>query len=200
MRIVSISEDKKIEKRIAITPDIAKKYISLGFKVTIIEKYGEHLGFKDIDYKELGVEISTSKDEILKIGDIIVQLDLLSEENLLRLKENQTLVGILNPYKNKEKIKNLSKKNINALSLEMLPRITRAQSMDILSSQANLAGYKAVIEAFANFEKAIPMMMTAAGTIPAAKVLVVGAGVAGLQAIATAKRMGAIVILGNISK
>ena len=93
MRIVSILENQKTEKRIAITPDIAKKYISLGFKVTIIEKYGEHLGFKDIDYKELGVEISTSKDEILKIGDIIVQLDLLSEENLLRLKENQTLVG-----------------------------------------------------------------------------------------------------------
>ena len=119
-------------------------------------------------------------------------------KNLSLLKENQTLIGVFNPHTNKEKIENLSKKNINVFSLEMLPRITRAQSMDILSSQANLAGYKAVIESFANFEKAIPMMMTAAGTIPAAKVLVVGAGVAGLQAIATAKRMGAIVFATDV--
>jgi len=198
MRIVSVSENQKIEKRIAITPDIAKKYIALGFEVTIVEKYGEHLGFKDNDYKELGVEISNNEDEILSSGDVIVQLGLLSDKNLLHLKENQTLVGVLNPYNNKEKIENLSKKNINIFSLEILPRITRAQSMDVLSSQANLAGYKAVIESFANFEKAIPMMMTAAGTIPAAKVLVVGAGVAGLQAIATAKRMGAIVFATDV--
>ena len=198
MRIVSILENQKVEKRIAITPDIAKKYIALGFKISIVEKYGEHLGFKDSDYKELGVEISTNKSEVLNSADIIIQLGLLSDENISNLKENQTLVGVFNPYVNKEKIENLSKKNINVFSLEMLPRITRAQSMDILSSQANLAGYKAVIESFANFEKAIPMMMTAAGTVPAAKVLVVGAGVAGLQAIATAKRMGAIVFATDV--
>ena len=122
----------------------------------------------------------------------------MSDENLSRLNQNQTLIGVFNPYANKEKIENLSKNNINIFSLEMLPRITRAQSMDILSSQANLAGYKAVIESFASFEKAVPMMMTAAGTIPAAKVLVVGAGVAGLQAIATAKRMGAIVFATDV--
>ena len=198
MRIVSVSENQKIEKRIAITPDIAKKYVALGLEVTIVEKYGEHLGFKDNDYKELGVEISNNEDEILSSGDVVVQLGLLSDKNLSHLKENQTLVGVLNPYNNKEKIENLSKKNINIFSLEILPRITRAQSMDVLSSQANLAGYKAVIESFAKFEKAIPMMMTAAGTIPAAKVLVVGAGVAGLQAIATAKRMGAIVFATDV--
>ena len=198
MRIVSILENQKVEKRIAITPDIAKKYIALGFKISIVEKYGEHLGFKDSDYKELGVEISTNKSEVLNSADIIIQLGLLSDENILNLKENQNLVGVFNPYINKEKIENLSKKNINIFSLEMLPRITRAQSMDILSSQANLAGYKAVIESFANFEKAIPMMMTAAGTVPAAKVLIVGAGVAGLQAIATAKRMGAIVFATDV--
>ena len=113
------------------------------------------------------------------------------------IKESQILIGVLNPYDNKVKLESLAKK-INLFSLELLPRITRAQSMDILSSQANLAGYKAVIESFANFEKAIPMMMTAAGTIPAAKVLVVGAGVAGLQAIATAKRMGAIVFATDV--
>ena len=198
MRIVSVLENQKIERRIAITPDIAKKYIALGFKVVLSEKYGEHLGFKDDDYKELGVEISKKETEALSNADIIVQLGLLSDDNLSLLKENQILVGVFNPYINKEKIANLVKKNINIFSLEMLPRITRAQSMDILSSQANLAGYKAVIESFANFEKAIPMMMTAAGTIPAAKVLVVGAGVAGLQAIATAKRMGAVVFATDV--
>ena len=198
MRIVSILENQNIEKRIAITPEIAKKYIALGFEVSIAEKYGEHLGFKDNDFKELGVKISNNESETLTNADVIIQLGLLSDENLSNLKENQTLVGVFNPYVNKEKIENLSKKNINVFSLEMLPRITRAQSMDILSSQANLAGYKAVIESFASFEKAIPMMMTAAGTIPAAKVLVVGAGVAGLQAIATAKRMGAIVFATDV--
>jgi NAD(P) transhydrogenase subunit alpha len=122
----------------------------------------------------------------------------LNETNSSLIKENQTLVGVLNPYVNKDKIDALVKKNINIFSLELLPRITRAQSMDILSSQANLAGYKAVVESFGNFGKAVPMMMTAAGTIPAAKVLVVGAGVAGLQAIATAKRMGAIVFATDV--
>ena len=198
MRIVSVSDNHSIEKRIAITPDIAKKYINLGLEVLLPENYGEHLGFKDNDYKELGVEISKKESDVLNNADIIVQLGLLSDNNLLLLKEKQTLIGVFNPHINKEKIENLSKKNINVFSLEMLPRITRAQSMDILSSQANLAGYKAVIDSFANFEKAIPMMMTAAGTIPAAKVLVVGAGVAGLQAIATAKRMGAVVFATDV--
>ena len=198
MRIVSVSENQKIEKRIAITPDIAKKYIAIGLEVSLPENYGEHLGFKDNDYKELGVEIFKDEKEIINNADLIVQLGLLSDDSLLLLKENQTLVGVFYPYVNKEKVEILSKKNINIFSLEMLPIITRAQSMDILSSQANLAGYKAVIESFANFEKAIPMMMTAAGTIPAAKVLVVGAGVAGLQAIATAKRMGAVVFATDV--
>jgi len=198
MRIVSVSENKKIEKRIAITPDIAKKYIALGFDISLSENYGEHLGFKDHEYKELGVMISKNDNEIINEADIIVQLGLPLEDKLSLIKKNQTLIGILDPYNNKDKINNLAKNDINIFSLELLPRITRAQSMDILSSQANLAGYKAVIESFANFEKAIPMMMTAAGTIPAAKVLVVGAGVAGLQAIATAKRMGAIVFATDV--
>jgi NAD(P) transhydrogenase subunit alpha len=198
MRIVSLLENQLVEKRIAITPDIAKKYLAIGFEVVLSEKYGEHLGFNDNDYNELGVEISNKESEVLSKADIVVQLGLPSDEKLLLLKENQNLVGVFNPHINKEKIKNLSKKNINIFSLEMLPRISRAQSMDILSSQANLAGYKAVIESFANFEKAIPMMMTAAGTIPAAKVLVIGTGVAGLQAIATAKRMGAIVFATDV--
>ncbi len=198
MKIVSILEDQKFEKRIAITPESAKKYISLGFEVLLIENYGTHLGIADEEFTQLGVKISKDEKEIINSADIIAQLGLLSDDKKSLLKENQILIGALNPYNNKEKIDDLIKKKINIFSLELLPRITRAQSMDILSSQANLAGYKAVIESFANFEKAIPMMMTAAGTIPAAKVLIVGAGVAGLQAIATAKRMGAIVYATDV--
>ena len=198
MKIASISENKNIEKRVAITPEIAKKYLSLGFEVSLSEKYGHHLGINDKEFTELGVKILKDEKEILNNSDIIVQLGLLSDERINLLKENQILIGVLNPYNNKENLDNLIKKKIKLFSLELLPRITRAQSMDILSSQANLAGYKAVIESFANFEKAIPMMMTAAGTVPAAKVLVVGAGVAGLQAIATAKRMGAIVFATDV--
>ena len=198
MKIASILENQKIEKRVAITPEIAKKYISLGFEVTISENYGSHLGISDEEYNKLGVSTSNDEKDIIINADIIVQLGLLSDNKNSLLKENQIFIGVLNPYENKDIIDNLVKKNINTFSLELLPRITRAQSMDILSSQANLAGYKAVLESFANFEKAIPMMMTAAGTIPAAKVLVVGAGVAGLQAIATAKRMGAIVFATDV--
>ena len=198
MKIGSTKESQEFEKRIAITPEIAKKYVSIGFEVSLCENYGSHLGVKDEEYKKLGVSISKDEKEIIANADIIVQLGLLNDDKNSLLKENQTFIGILNPYDNKDKIDNLVKKKINIFSLELLPRITRAQSMDILSSQANLAGYKAVVESFAVFEKAIPMMMTAAGTIPAAKVLVVGAGVAGLQAIATAKRMGAIVYATDV--
>ena len=198
MKIVSISEDKKFEKRIAVTPDIAKKYINLGFELSLPENYGAHLGINDNVFKDVGVIILKDEKELINNSDLIIQLGLLADEKLSLIKEGQSIVGIFNPYNNKEKIENLIKKKINLFSLELLPRITRAQSMDILSSQANLAGYKAVIESFAKFEKAIPMMMTAAGTIPAAKVLVVGAGVAGLQAIATAKRMGAIVFATDV--
>ena len=198
MRIASVLEDHNFEKRIAITPDIAKKYIGLGFEVVLSENYGEHLGFKDDEYKDLGVKISKDEKEIISNADVIVQLGLLSEDKISLIKKKQILIGIFNPYNNRERMNSLVKNDVNVFSLELLPRITRAQSMDILSSQANLAGYKAVIEAFANFEKAIPMMMTAAGTVPAAKVLVVGAGVAGLQAIATAKRMGAIVFATDV--
>ena len=198
MNLVSISENKKVEKRLAITPEIAKKYINLGFKLSLPNNYGIHLGFKDEDYKNLGVNFLENEKDIINIADIIVQLGFPDEEKQSFLNENQTLIGSLNASLNKEKLEKLKSKKINCFSLELLPRITRAQSMDILSSQANLAGYKAVIEAFQVYERAIPMMMTAAGTIPAAKVLVVGAGVAGLQAIATAKRMGAVVFATDV--
>ncbi len=198
MKIGSILENQEIEKRIAITPEIAKKYISLGFDVQLSKNYGTHLGITDDVYEKIGVKFLSDDKEIIKLSNIIVQLGLLSDDKSSLLKEDQTLIGVLNPYDNKEKLDVLKDRKIKLFSLELLPRITRAQSMDILSSQANLAGYKAVIESFANFEKAIPMMMTAAGTVPAAKILVVGAGVAGLQAIATAKRMGGIVFATDV--
>ena len=188
----------KTEKRISITPEIAKKYKSLGLDVCLSKNYGAHLGISDEEYKNFGVKFFEDEKEVINLSNIVVQLGLLFDDKSSLLKEDQTLIGVLNPYDNKKKLDELTNKKIKLFSLELLPRITRAQSMDILSSQANLAGYKAVIESFANFEKAIPMMMTAAGTAPAAKILIVGAGVAGLQAIATAKRMGGIVFATDV--
>jgi len=198
MKIGSINENKNFEKRISITPEIAKKYINLGFEVQLSENYGKHLGFEQKEYNEAGVKFISDDKKLIENVNIIIQMNLLDEDKTSLLKSEQTLIGVLNPNENKKQLDELVNKKVNLFSLELLPRITRAQSMDILSSQANLAGYKAVIESFSTFEKAIPMMMTAAGTIPAAKVLVVGAGVAGLQAIATAKRMGAIVFATDV--
>ena len=172
MKIGSLLENQKLEKRIAITPDIVKKYLSLGFEISLSKNYGAHLGINDHEYLELGAKISNDDQKILDSSDLIVQLGLLSDEKSSLIKQNQTLIGVLNPFINNEKLKILANKKVNLFSLELLPRITRAQSMDILSSQANLAGYKAVIESFANFEKAIPMMMTAAGTVPAAVIII----------------------------
>ncbi len=198
MIIGSISENRNQENRVALTPDIIKKYISLGLEVNLIKDYATHMSISDDLYKAEGAKFYSSEDEVLSNSNVITQMSILNDDNLKKLKKNQILIGVLNPYLNEKKLKDLTSNGVNCFSLELLPRITRAQSMDILSSQANLAGYKAVVDSFAYFQKAIPMMMTAAGTISAAKVLVVGAGVAGLQAIATAKRMGAIVYATDV--
>ena len=198
MIIGSISENVDFEKRVAITPDVIKKYKSLGLEVHLTKDYASHLGITDSEYETEGANIFSSNEDIISNSNAILQMNILEDNYLNKLKKNQILIGVLNSFLNEKKLKNIASKNVNCFSLELLPRITRAQSMDILSSQANLAGYKAVIDSFAYFQKAIPMMMTAAGTISAAKVLVVGAGVAGLQAIATAKRMGAIVFATDV--
>ena len=198
MIIGSISENLKIEKRVALTPEILKKYKSAQIKVCINKGYGNHLGFSDSDYESEGVDVVESKNDVLSKSNLILQIGMLDDDKLNILKKDQSIIGVFKPYENDKKLKTLVDRGINCFSLELLPRITRAQSMDILSSQANLAGYKAVVDSFALFEKAVPMMMTAAGTISAAKVLIVGAGVAGLQAIATAKRMGAIVFATDV--
>ena len=197
MIIGTVSENKELEKRISITPEIAKKYISNGFEVMIEKDLASHLGISDKEFLDEGCKID-SRENVLNQSNIILQLNLPDEKSTRLLKEDKILIGNFNSSLNKDEITNISNKKINVFSMELLPRITRAQSMDILSSQANLAGYKAVVDSFAMFKKAIPMMMTAAGTISAARVLVVGAGVAGLQAIATAKRMGAIVFATDV--
>ena len=189
----STKEDITLEKRVSITPETAKNLINLDLKICIEKDYATHIGIQDKEYENLGVEIKKSSKEVFDSCDLLTKVNCPSDEEISNLKDKSILIGILNPSKNQNKLKDILKKNINIFSLELLPRISRAQSMDVLSSQSNLAGYRSVIDSIYEFEKAIPMMMTAAGTVPAAKVLVIGAGVAGLQAIATAKRLGAIV-------
>ena len=193
MIVGSIKENTTIEKRVSITPESAKSIIGLGLKVCIEKDYALHLGIDDNEYQKIGVDIKKSAEDVLNSSDLVTKVNCPLENEISILKENIILIGMLNPSKNKNQIDKIIKKNIKPFSLELLPRITRAQSMDVLSSQSNLAGYRAVVDCVAEFEKAVPMMMTAAGTVPAAKVLIIGAGVAGLQAIATAKRLGAIV-------
>ena len=193
MIVGSIKEDLTLEKRISITPETAKNIIGLGLKVFIEKDYANHLGINDNDYKAIGVEIKNSSSDVLNQCNLLVKVNCPSPNEISNLKENTILIGMINSSKNKNHINDILKKKINIFSLELLPRISRAQSMDVLSSQSNLAGYRAVIDCVSEFKKAVPMMMTAVGTVLAAKVLVIGAGVAGLQAIATAKRLGAIV-------
>ena len=193
MIVGSIKENSTLEKRISITPESAKNIIGLGLELCIEKGYALHLGIHDDEYKSIGVNIKDSSSEVINSSDLITKVNCPLDEEISILKENTILIGMLNTKKKKNQISKIIDKKIKPFSLELLPRITRAQSMDVLSSQSNLAGYRAVVDCVAEFEKAVPMMMTAAGTVPAAKVLVIGAGVAGLQAIATAKRLGAIV-------
>ena len=193
MIVGSTKEDLTLEKRVSLTPETAKNIIGLGPQVCIEKDYAIHLGIPDSEYTKVGVEVKNSLEEVISSVNLLTKVNCPSEKEINSLKEKTILIGMLNPSKNKDKISEIIKKKLNIFSLELLPRISRAQSMDVLSSQSNLAGYRAVIDCVAEFEKAVPMMMTAAGTVPAAKVLIIGAGVAGLQAIATAKRLGAIV-------
>ena len=194
MKIIgSVKEDLVLEKRVSVTPETVKKLINLNFSVFLEKKYGEHLCIADEEYNNAGANLEHSGNEVLEKSDIILKVNCPSNDEINLIKNKSILIGQFDPILNKDMINKMIKKNVKIFSLILLPRITRAQSMDVLSSQANLAGYCAVIESVKEFGKAIPMMMTAAGTITPAKVMVVGAGVAGLQAIATAKRLGAIV-------
>ena len=193
MIVGSTKENLSKEKRVSLTPETAKNIIGLGLAVCLEKDYATHLGIHDKEYESKGVEIKDSSNDVLNSCNLLIKVNCPSEEEINNFRENTILIGMMNPLKNKNLISEINKKEVSIFSLELLPRITRAQSMDVLSSQSNLAGYRAVVDCISEFEKAVPMMMTAAGTVPAAKVLVIGAGVAGLQAIATAKRLGAIV-------
>jgi len=192
MIIGSILEHDANERRTLLIPETIKKFIQLGFNVNIENNFGKFLNIKDEDLKNIGVNCIL-RNEVLKLSDIILKINCPTLDEISLLKENTILIGNFFPHLNKEAINKLINKKIKIFSLELLPRITRAQSMDILSSQANIAGYKAVIDSVYEFNKAVPMMMTAAGTITPAKFFIIGAGVAGLQAIATAKRLGGVV-------
>ncbi len=189
MKITVLREQIEGERRVAATPDTVKKYIALGATVTVEPNAGVGVSISDADYESAGATISNNISDT----DIVLCVRSPSSNTLVRMKENAILVGMLDPHSEREKLAIYNQRRISAFSLELLPRISRAQSMDVLSSQSNLAGYRAVIDAVSTLGKAVPMMMTAAGTIAPAKVLVLGAGVAGLQAIATAKRLGAVV-------
>ena len=194
MKIIgSVKEDLNTEKRISITPETIKKFTDLKFSVFLEKNYAGHLGITDEEYKDKGVNLYGSAKEVLEKSEIILKVNCPSNDEINLIKDKSILIGQFDPILNKEIINKLTKKDIKIFLINLLPRITKAQSMDVLSSQGNLAGYRAVIESVEEFDRAVPMMMTAAGTVAPAKVLVIGAGVAGLQAIATAKRLGGIV-------
>jgi NAD(P) transhydrogenase subunit alpha len=193
MKLGIIKEKTPHEKRVALTPDVVEAYIKLGLSIEIEAGAGVEAGFADELYTKAGAKVTKNAASILKSSDIILRVQAPKNTEITAMKPSSLLVGLLGGISDTGLIKKLAAKKISAFSMELIPRITRAQSMDVLSSQSNLAGYRAVIDAIAEFPKAIPMMITAAGRINPANVLVLGAGVAGLQAIATAKRMGAVV-------
>ncbi|MDC1172410.1 Re/Si-specific NAD(P)(+) transhydrogenase subunit alpha [Rhodospirillaceae bacterium] len=207
MQVGVIKEQRTGELRVAITPETVKKFVGMGLSVVIETKAGLTAAITDQSYKEAGANIVKTPDEALKNADIVLKVrkpiqsdgsGQNTEDEVKIMKAGAVLICLMEPYSSQELIKILAKQNITTFSMELIPRITRAQTMDTLSSQSNLAGYKAVLEAAHVFGRAFPMMMTAAGTVPPAKCLVMGAGVAGLQAIATARRLGAVVSASDV--
>lgn len=191
--ISAVNEQTELEKRVALSPDTAKRFIALGANVRIETGAGAAAGYADAEYAKAGAQVCASDRECLAQASMLLTVGPLADARLEQLASGTIMIGTLSPYQHAERLRHYAAKGISAFAMELLPRISRAQAMDVLSSQANLAGYRAVIEAVAAIGKATPMMMTAAGTVAPAKVLVIGAGVAGLQAIATAKRLGCTV-------
>ena len=198
MKIAFLKENSNAEKRVALTPDVIAKYIALPASVIIEKNAGVKADFPDALYKEAGATIASTAKEAMQKADIIVKVNAPTLKESENFKKGQTLIANMNIYKNQKLIESLAKKGVNIIALELMPRITRAQSMDILSSQNNIAGYKSVIRAAEEYSRSFPMMMTAAGTVPPVKLLVMGVGVSGLQAIATAKRLGAVVSASDV--
>lgn len=193
MRIAVLKESAAGETRVAATPETAKKLISAGHQIVVQSGAGVTSSAPDDQYKSAGAEIAADASAALSGADLVLKVRRPTEAELAAIRPGAGLVALLEPYADRGVIEALAKAKIDALAMEFIPRISRAQSMDALSSQSNLAGYRAVIEAAALYGRALPMMMTAAGTVAAAKVFIMGVGVAGLQAIATARRLGAVV-------
>ncbi|MEB3173322.1 MAG: NAD(P) transhydrogenase subunit alpha [Cyanobacteriota bacterium] len=191
-------EQRPAERRVAATPDTVKTYCAAGLKVLVEQGSGEAAGFGDAAYAEAGAELVASAVLPWPEADVVLVVAPPPPEQLARLKSGALLVGLLEPYDAPERLTLLAERGISSIAMELLPRISRAQSMDVLSSQANIAGYKAVLLAAAALDRYVPMLMTAAGTIQPARALVLGAGVAGLQAVATARRLGAIVYVSDV--
>jgi NAD(P) transhydrogenase subunit alpha len=198
MRIAVLSETDAAETRVAATPETIKKYKSLGADVVVQAGAGAKAGIPDAEFEAAGASIAASAAESLKDADIVLKVRRPGQGELEGVKPGALVIGIMDPYGQDAALKALAETQVAAFSMELMPRITRAQVMDVLSSQANLAGYRAVVDATAEYGRAMPMMMTAAGTVPAARVFIMGAGVAGLQAVATARRLGAIVTATDV--
>ena len=198
MRIAVLSETEGAETRVAATPETVKKYKGLGADVTVQAGAGSKAGIPDAEFEAAGAVIAPSREEALRDADVILKVRRPAEGELAGVKPGALVIAIMDPYGQDAALKSLADAKVAAFAMELMPRITRAQVMDVLSSQANLAGYRAVIDASAEYGRAMPMMMTAAGTVPAARVFVMGAGVAGLQAVATARRLGAVVTATDV--
>ncbi|HEU0017465.1 MAG TPA: NAD(P)(+) transhydrogenase (Re/Si-specific) subunit alpha, partial [Methyloceanibacter sp.] len=198
MIALGVPAESAEEPRIGLSPETAKKLVKLGAKVSVRSGAGLRSHFSDNDYKAAGVDIVATDADAVKDADIVLTVRRPPLALVKSMKQGAMLIAMLDPYSDAEGLQALAKSGAALFAMELMPRISRAQSMDVLSSQANLAGYKAVVDAAAAFERALPMMMTAAGTVPAARVFVMGVGVAGLQAIATARRLGAIVTATDV--
>ncbi len=198
MKLAVLKERATAETRVAASPETVRKLCALGLDVCVERGAGKQSHLGDDAYEQAGAELADSLEQCLEKADVVLKVRPPSDEELARFPSGATLIGMLEPHRIDGAPLRYAKAQVNAFAMELLPRITRAQSMDVLSSQSNLAGYRAVIDAAAVFNRAMPMMMTAAGTVAPAKVLVMGAGVAGLQAIATARRLGAIVTATDV--
>ena len=198
MKLAVLKERRAGETRVAATPETVKKLKNLGLEVTVESGAGNGAQVFDNDYIAAGATVSPDRATMLRDADIVLKVRGPEPDEISAMKKGAVFAALLAPYSEKDVIAKLASQGVNAFAMEFIPRISRAQSMDVLSSQANLAGYKAVIDACAQFGRAFPMMMTAAGTIAPARVFIMGVGVAGLQAIATARRLGAIVTATDV--
>lgn len=198
MRIAVPAETDAHEQRVAATPETVKKFIGLGAEVVIETGAGLASGVTDADYEKAGASVGADREATLRGADVVLAVRRPAADALAGVNHGAAVFAIMDPYGQHQALDTLAQAHVQAFAMELMPRITRAQVMDVLSSQANLAGYRAVLDAAAEYGRAIPMMMTAAGTVPAAKIFVMGVGVAGLQAIATARRLGGVVTATDV--